>query len=147
MSLIPVACPPPSKAKGPIRAFCSWTRPCAGIETAGRGALAGFRREQSGLNLSYGADTEHTTAVKTAFTIEREAFEQFKLEAELPPTTRGPAALKEKMLPRLLGGLVFHLDANLINARQKQDPVNRMERWRVEGKRSINKGLVNGRYQ
>ena len=78
-------------------------------------------------------DTEHTTAVKAAFTIEREAFEQFNLEDELPPTTRAPAALKEKMLPRLLGGLVFHLDANLINARQKQDPVNRMERWRDEG--------------
>ena len=69
--------------------------------------------------------------VKATFTIEREAFEQFNLEDERPPTTRAPAALKEKMLPRLLGGLVFHLDANLINARQKQDPVNRMERWRV----------------
>jgi hypothetical protein len=37
------------------------------------------------------------------------------------------------MLPRLLRGPIFHLDANLINARQKLDSVNRMEQWRDEG--------------
>jgi hypothetical protein len=37
------------------------------------------------------------------------------------------------MLPRMLLGPTFHLDANLINARQKLDAVNRMEHWRDEG--------------
>ena len=87
----------------------------------------------SGLNLRYGTNTEHAAAVKAALTIESEAFEQFNLEAEPPLPTRAPSGLKENMLPRLLGGPIFHLDANLINARQNLDPVNRMERWRDEG--------------
>ena len=87
----------------------------------------------SGLNLRYGANTEHAAAVMAALTIEREAFEQFNLEAEPPPPTRAPSGLKENMLPRLLRGPIFHLDANLINARQNLVPVNRMERWRDEG--------------
>jgi hypothetical protein len=37
------------------------------------------------------------------------------------------------MLPRLLYGPIFHLDANLINARQELDPINSMERWRDDG--------------
>lgn len=37
-----------------------------------------------------------------------------------------------KMLPRLLYIPVLHIDTNLINARQKLDAVNQLERWRDE---------------
>jgi len=87
----------------------------------------------SELNLRYGEGTDHDTAVKAALTIEREAFEQFNLEEEPPPPPHAAPEFKANMLPRLLRGPIFHLDANLINARQKLDAVNRMEQWRDEG--------------
>ena len=87
----------------------------------------------SELNLRYGEGTDHTTAINAALTIEREAFEQFNLEDEPASPPRVPAEFKPNMLPRLLRGPIFHLDANLINARQKLDSVNRMEQWRDEG--------------
>jgi hypothetical protein len=87
----------------------------------------------SELNLRYGEGTDHDTAVKAALTIEREAFEQFNLEEEPPPPPHAALEFKANMLPRLLRSPIFHLDANLINARQKLDAVNRMEHWRDEG--------------
>lgn len=87
----------------------------------------------SELNLRYGKGTDHDNAVKAALTIEREAFEQFNLEEEPPLPPSVAPEFKENMLPRLLRVPVFHLDANLINARQRLDTVNRMEHWRDEG--------------
>jgi len=40
--------------------------------------------------------------------------------------------LAMKLLPRLLYFPVLHIDTNLINARQKLDAVNQLERWRDE---------------
>lgn len=87
----------------------------------------------SELNLRYGEGTDHDTAVMAALNIEREAFEQFNLENEPSPPPHAAPEFKAKMLPRLLRTPIFHLDANLINARQKLDAVNRMEHWCDEG--------------
>lgn len=87
----------------------------------------------SELNLRYGEGTDHNTAVKAALTIERVAFEQFNLEEEPPLPPLAAPEFNANMLPRLLRGPIFHLDANLINARQRLDAVNRMESWRDEG--------------
>lgn len=87
----------------------------------------------SEVNLRYGEGTDHDTAVKAALTIERDAFEQFNLEEEPSPLPRAAPEFNANMLPRLLRTPIFHLDANLINARQKLDTVNRMEHWRDEG--------------
>jgi hypothetical protein len=87
----------------------------------------------SGLNLRHGEGADHDTALNAARTIEREAFEQFNLEEESPSERLDARVPKATMLPRLLGGPIFHLDANLINARQDLDAVNRMERWRDDG--------------
>ena len=37
------------------------------------------------------------------------------------------------MLPRMLHRPIFHIDTNLINARQKMDEVNRLEKWECDG--------------
>lgn len=87
----------------------------------------------SELNLRYGEGTDHDTAVKAARTIEREAIRQFNLEPESSPPPRAAPEFKANMLPRLLHVPAFHLDANLINARQKLDAVNCMEHWRDTG--------------
>ncbi len=87
----------------------------------------------SGLSLRYAEGADYVAAIKAARNIEREAFNLFNLEAELPPRRLDAVDLKATMLPRLLGGPMFHLDANLINARQNLDAVNRMERWRDDG--------------
>jgi hypothetical protein len=68
----------------------------------------------SELNLRYGDGTDHDTAVKAALTIEREAFEQYNLEEEPPPPPLVAPKFKVVMLPRLLHGPIFHLDANLM---------------------------------
>ncbi len=87
----------------------------------------------SGLTLRHGDGVDRDTAVKAARTIGREAFERFNLEEELPQRQLDAIEPKATMLPRLLVGPIFHLDANLINARQDLDAVNRLERWRDEG--------------
>jgi hypothetical protein len=87
----------------------------------------------SELNVRCGEGTDRDTAVKAALTIGRAAFEQFNLEEEPPPPPLAAPKFKVGMLPRLLHGPIFHLDANLINARQKLDDVNCIESWRDEG--------------
>lgn len=88
----------------------------------------------SELNLRIGEDTDREIAVKAALMIEARAIEQFNLEDEPPPPPRGPTpGLKMEMQRRRLYTPEFHLDANLINARQKNDAVNQLERWRDDG--------------
>ena len=87
----------------------------------------------SGLNLRYGEGTDHTSAVNAAITIERDAYEKFNLEEEQLSARNVTSSIKLVMLPRLLYGPIFHLDANLINARRELDPINSMERWRDDG--------------
>lgn len=87
----------------------------------------------SELNLQYGDGTDHDKAVEAALTIEREAFERFNLEEEPQRPPLAAPAFEPSMLPRLLRCPIFHLDANLINARQKLDAVNWLEKWRDDG--------------
>lgn len=85
----------------------------------------------SELNLRLGEDTNFQVAAKAAAEIEVRAFELFNLEDESPPPLRAPAMeLHVNMQRRLLYAPVFHLDANLINAKQKLEAVNQLERWR-----------------
>lgn len=85
----------------------------------------------SELNLRLGKDTDVHVAAKAAAEIEVRAFELFNLENEPPPAARAPATeLHVNMQRRMLNTPVFHLDANLINARQKLEAVNRLEWWR-----------------
>ena len=87
----------------------------------------------SGLILRYGADTERDVAVKAARAAGREAFEKFNLEEESLPWRHDVVAQSLTIPPRLLPIPLFHLDTNLINARQNLDAVNRLERWRDDG--------------
>jgi len=88
----------------------------------------------SELNLRLGTDTDRETAVKAALKIEARAFEHFNLEDDPPPPPRSAAPdFKIDMQRRSLYTPEFHLDANLINARQKDDAVNQLERWRDDG--------------
>lgn len=85
----------------------------------------------SELNLRLGEGTDLHVAAKAAAEIEVRAFELFNLEDEpaLPP--RAPATgFHMKMLRRMLFTPVFHLDANLINSKQKLEAVNQLEKWR-----------------
>lgn len=85
----------------------------------------------SELNLRLGADTDFRIAVKGAAEIEVRAFELFNLEDEPAPAPRVPAIeFHVDMQRRLLYTPVFHLDANLINAKQKLEAVNQLEKWR-----------------
>ena len=85
----------------------------------------------SELNLRLGEDTDLTCAVKAAAEIEVRAFALFNLEDEPPPRARvQPVELQVAMQRRMLYTPVFHLDANLINARQKLDEANQLEKWR-----------------
>lgn len=85
----------------------------------------------SELNLRLGEDADRSVAKKAAAEIEVRAFELFNLEDEPPPAPRAPAKeLLVDMQRRMLYTPVFHLDANLINARQKLEAVNQLEKWR-----------------
>lgn len=85
----------------------------------------------SELNLRLGDDTDLTVAVKAAAAIEIRAFEQFNLEDEAHPPPRERAIeFDVNMQRRMLYTPVFHLDANLINAKQKLTAVNQLEKWR-----------------
>lgn len=85
----------------------------------------------SELNLRLGADTDLQVAVKAAAEIEVRAFQQFNLEDEpLPPLRATSTEFEMTMERRMLYLPVFHLDANLINAKQMLDAVNQLEKWR-----------------
>jgi hypothetical protein len=85
----------------------------------------------SELNLRLGEDADFHVAAKAAAEIEVRAFELFNLEDEPPPPSREPAmGFRMNMQRRMLYMPVFHLDANLINAKQKLEAVNKLERWR-----------------
>lgn len=85
----------------------------------------------SELTLRLGEDADIHVAAKAATEIEICAFELFNLEDEPPPLSQAAAKeLEVNMRRRTLYTPVFHLDANLINARQKLDPVNQLEKWR-----------------
>lgn len=84
----------------------------------------------SELNLRLGDGTDRDAAVKAAAQIEVRAFELFNLEDEPPPLPLAPVEFRIEMQRRMLFVPVFHLDANLINARQKLDTVNQLEKWR-----------------
>lgn len=59
------------------------------------------------------------------------AFELFNLEGEPLPLSQAKTKEPEvKMQRRKLNTPIFHLDANLINARQKLEAVNLLEKWR-----------------
>lgn len=85
----------------------------------------------SGLTLRLGADADIRVATEAAAKIEVHAFELFNLEDDLPPLSQATATeLKINMQRRRLYTPVFHLDANLINARRKLEAVNQLEKWR-----------------
>jgi hypothetical protein len=85
----------------------------------------------SELCLRLGKDADLRVAAKAASEIEACAFKLFNLEEEQPPAPRAPAKeLVLEMRRRLLYTPIFHLDANLINAKQKLAAVNQLEKWR-----------------
>lgn len=85
----------------------------------------------SGLTLRLGEDADIRVATEAAAKIEVHAFELFNLEDEPPPQSQATAIeLEVNMQLRMLYKPVFHLDANLINARQKLEAVNQLEKWR-----------------
>lgn len=85
----------------------------------------------SGLTLRLGEDADIHVATEAAAKIEAHAFELFNLEDEPPPLSQATAKeLEVNMQRRMLYTPVFHLDANLINARQKLEAVNQLEKWR-----------------
>jgi hypothetical protein len=88
----------------------------------------------SSLNLRLGEDTDRDAAVRAAFEIETRAFELFNLEDDSTRTAHATSdASATEMEPRMLYLPVFHLDTNLINARQKNEAVNRLEKWHTDG--------------
>lgn len=88
----------------------------------------------SSLNLRLGEDTDRDAAVCAALEIEVRAFELFNLEDAATPTARVASdSLAPDMERRMLYTPVFHLDTNLINARQVNEAVNRLEKWRADG--------------
>lgn len=85
----------------------------------------------SGLTLRLGKDADIYVATEAAAKIEVHAFELFNIEDEPPPLSQATAIeLEANMQRRMLYTPVFHLDANLINARQKLEAVNQLEKWR-----------------
>lgn len=88
----------------------------------------------SSLNLRLGEDTDRDAAARAAFEIEIRAFELFNLEEDSTRIVRAASdAAAPEMEPRMLYFPVFHLDTNLINARQKNEAVNRLEKWHTDG--------------
>lgn len=88
-------------------------------------------RNWSELNLRLGDSVDVHFATKAAAGIEVRALEMFSLEDDLPPQSRAlDAEFHVSMQRRMLYTPVFHLDANLINAKQKLEAVNQLERWR-----------------
>lgn len=85
----------------------------------------------SELTLRLGEDADIHVASAAAAKIEAHAFELFNLEDDLPALSQATATeFKMDMQRRMLYTPVFHLDANLINARQKLEAVNQLEKWR-----------------
>lgn len=88
----------------------------------------------SSLNLRLGEDTDRDAAVRAALKIEVRAVELFNLEDDPTPTARVASdSSVPDMARRMLYMPVFHLDANLINARQANEAVNCLEKWRTDG--------------
>jgi len=88
----------------------------------------------SGLTLRLGEDADIHVATEAAAKIEVHAFELFNLEDSPPPLPQATAMkLEVTMQRRMLYTPVFHLDANLVNARQKLEAVNQLEKWRDDG--------------
>jgi hypothetical protein len=88
----------------------------------------------SSLNLRLGEDTDRDAANLAALEIEVRASELYNLEADAKPTARVASdALAPEMERRMLYTPVFHLDTNLINARQVNEAVNCLEKWRTDG--------------
>ena len=88
----------------------------------------------SGLTLRLGEDADINVATKAAAKIEVLAFALFNLEDEPPLLAQATAIeLDVNMQRRMLYTPVFHLDANLINARQKLEAVNQLEKWHDDG--------------
>lgn len=85
----------------------------------------------SGLTLRLGEEADIHVATEGAAKIEVHAFELFNLGDEPPLLSQATAIEFEvNMQRRMLYTPVFHLDANLINARQKLGAVNQLEKWR-----------------
>lgn len=85
----------------------------------------------SELNLRLGEDADLQLAAEAAAEIEVRAFKLFNLEDEPSPRLREPPTeFQANVQRRMLYTPVFHLDANLINAKQKLEAVNQLERWR-----------------
>ena len=85
----------------------------------------------SGLTLRLGENADIHVAIEAAAKIEVYAFELFNLEDEPPPLPQAAAKeLEVNLQRRMLYTPIFHLDANLINARQKLEAVNQLEKWR-----------------
>jgi hypothetical protein len=88
----------------------------------------------SSINLRFGEDTDRDAAVRAALEIEVRALKLFNLEDNATPTSRVSSdSLSPDMLRRMLYTPVFHLDTNLINARQLNEAVNQLEKWRADG--------------
>lgn len=77
--------------------------------------------------------TDKGPAIRAACEIEQRAARLFNLEEDTAPTPAHKARAEPKFLRRMLGGPSFQLDTNLINARQKLEEVNQLERWRDDG--------------
>jgi hypothetical protein len=88
----------------------------------------------SSLNLRLGEDTDRGAAVRAALELEVRAMDLFNLEDATMQTVRVASdSLPPDTVRRLLYAPVFHLDANLINARQENDAVNHLEKWKTDG--------------
>lgn len=87
----------------------------------------------SEVNLRLGSDTDLKVAAKAAAAIEARAFELFNLEEEPPLPPRAAPEFRMEMERRRLYLPVLHLDANLVNAKQKSEAVNQLETWRDTG--------------
>src|SRR5262249_49770146 len=78
-------------------------------------------------------DTDKGIALPAALEIEQRAAQLFNLGEDSPSAPIYEVREETRFLRRLLYGPMFHLDTNLINARQKLDEVNQLERWRDDG--------------
>jgi len=88
----------------------------------------------SSLNLRFGEATDRDAALRAAVEIEVRASEQFILADEEWPVARVVShSSVPDMRPRMLSTPLFHLDTNLINARQKNEAVNLLEKWKSDG--------------
>jgi len=88
----------------------------------------------SSLNLQLGEDTNRDVAVQASIKLEVRALALFNLEDNVTPISPVKSdSLAPEMERRLLYMPVFHLDTNLINARQVNVAVNRLEKWRTDG--------------